>query len=1373
MDYLQRYLAGRPGDLDQRERFAKLMVKMAKYPKHYEECMIVLEDLLRRDPDRDELRRFVVDFAIAKAGLPNEAKVHLDILMAKYPNDGSLEEQYAAIKFFERNYEAAAALYAAAYDHKPDLINAYIGRAFLLRQHLADPGSADAAMAQMARANDANFKAHLVYADYARKYYPDKPDLANVELVKARKLAPDELDVIIFGSELSRAEAQRLRRSSNTVALADAKLAEARAELDRGRKLHPKSVAIHRSRAALEIGESDQPAAIRVLNEGLAELPENVELLLALVDSRIETGDRSGAEANLATLQKLDHPTNRAAYERGRLLMLDGAWLEAARILDTVRINAGEDHGLARSANLMLGRCYEQIGETDRRLEAFARSIPDDIHDPLWSSALRGQAEAYAALGKPDDALRTYQKLAEHYPAIGVRIAKLHLLMELRKPEADRVWSPVRVALDRAVAAAPSLDESTEVQLLRADLLMFQKSDAESRKIVETLFANRPKELPVWVAKAARAYKDSGAVAAVEILEKGRRQLDDPVDLRVAQGLYAADPKDPSAEEKLTKLSEGIEKYTVPARRLLLSKLAESATLAGKDALAGRFWDAVVSVQPDDLAAQLHRFDRNLRAGDEPALARVQKEIERIDGHGGVSAKVSRAHFSMWKARKTESAADLTEAFTLLEDVERIRPDWSRISLSKAVILDRQGKTDAALTAYQTAVDQGENDPIILRRLIELHASKGHFARADEILNRIPADDSAGPDALRLAAEISMRVDSGPRALKFAAKAVPADSKKPDDWAWLGRLRWQAGDREGARAAFQKAVDLDASAPGAWLQLINFLAVNNGKDFEDATEKIESAKTRVPEKDLAIFLAQSYALVARYDLAQKQFQKARTEQPNNARVLLAEAEFLTARQQWSSARDAWERVLTSGTAPGDQAFARQRFAICFAADPDYAISKRAVELLGMDSGGALKKPVENETTEQRRTRALALAMQRDRESKIAAIALLEGDRATLASGDQFLLAKVYNQVGDRKNVRTTMSDLLKTSDKDPFYAAFLTFYTLWLTELKDYDEAALWMTKLEKREPDTLRSAELNIRILAGQQKLPDARVALQKEASKTDAPSGKLAQVAQAAGLLPEAEELWKKYVAANVEKSPEAVLALAQFYGRNNRLQEALDLCEKASATCSPLTVAQVSVGILIGAKPDGAKEAVARVSKMIEDAIRTKGLLESAVQPELAYLRNLAEDYASSIAIFRQQAAERPNPTIPQKNARALALNNLAYLLGLKERKHDEALIHIRTARGLVGDLPELLDTEALILLDRGGMKDLDDARPLLEGLVASTSSAQAYFHLAILENKQGKREEHQIAWTEAKRLGLKLQSLHPLESAYFDRFSHDAR
>src|SRR4051794_12655320 len=59
--HLKRYLLARPDDLDARERLGRVLVGNAKGGKQLLDAYLILDDLLRRDPGRADLRRFVID----------------------------------------------------------------------------------------------------------------------------------------------------------------------------------------------------------------------------------------------------------------------------------------------------------------------------------------------------------------------------------------------------------------------------------------------------------------------------------------------------------------------------------------------------------------------------------------------------------------------------------------------------------------------------------------------------------------------------------------------------------------------------------------------------------------------------------------------------------------------------------------------------------------------------------------------------------------------------------------------------------------------------------------------------------------------------------------------------------------------------------------------------------------------------------------------------------------------------------------------------------------------------------------------------------------------------------------------------------------
>ncbi len=1386
MAYLQRYLVSRPNANEERERFARLLGASAKSSKQLQNAFIVIEDVLRRDPARDSLRKFGVEIALnPNLQLTAEAKGHLEILRGKKPDDGELENLYAYCLGRDGNFQESAELYERAYTHKPDQITAYDSRAFLLREKLSKPDEADKVIRLMVEKNPDLYLAHFLQARYWRSC--GKLEAAAASTALAQRKSPNELPAVLFSAELSLEMCRKLSqtRRPEDIKVAEGKLAEARLELERNIPLHAKSADLHLLYLLKARMEPTPRAAVEALQAGLRASPDNPDLLESLADYQIQSKDSAEAVAALNKLEKMGIPPDRLAFNRANLLILKEDWVLAAESFETVRRNSVGNPQRLRLASLRAGECYEEIGETDRRLEAFTRAIPDDSSDPIWVAALMGQARAYTAMGRIEDALVTYQKLVDH-EELGkiattalVQVARLQVVLVLRTVDpAKQDWKLAEQAVTLAVQTFP---EEIEVLLIQSDLHVLRNRPAEASKIVEALFAKWPKDPAVWIAKASQQYREVSHEAGVAFLERGRRELGDSVEMRLAQARFMTDPKFADAGKRMAALGEQTDKFTKSGCRRLYRGLAELAGQSGNAELAATFWDRVVQVQPSDLAAHLIRFDRFLKADDEANLELVLADIRRVDGENGASRRASLAYHRIWDAQRKAkqnlpNAEILDEALVLLDSLERDRPNWSRVPLGKARVWDLRNNRDEALTQYRRAVDRGVSDPQILRRLVELLAAKGQFTEANDVLSKLPDSASGSADTQRLAAEISLETANPKRALELAAKAIPSDSKNPSDWLWLGRVRDRAGDRAGAGQAYQQAVTLNPKAPDGWLMLIQNLATaskTNPPDFAEAKAKIELAAKEVPESVRTLLLAQCNELIGQYKQAQELYLKARLEKPNDPRVQYAEADFLMKTMQWASAREAWERLIPlTGASAEDKAFAKKMFAICFAADPDYATSQKAVDILEMVPGGELKNPITNETSAQRLTRAQALAMQRDRPSKLFAAGLFEGERANLTPADRFMLAKLYTQLGERKKVRTTMLELLTTSERSPLQLAYLTFFTTWLTDLQDYTEAAIWQTKLEQLQPDAPRTAELQIRILAGKKNLPAAKAALQKLADKPNAQLGAIAQLAERVGLLTEAEEYYKKFEVANQAKRPEVVLARAEFYGRNNRLKEAMEICDRAWENCSPLVVAQASISILASGEPGEIRESIVRVTKKIDEATQTKGIPKAAVQSQMAFLRNLAGDYDGAITIFQSQASA-DQPGVPGKQARALALNNLAYLMAVHRRQHDDALAQIKVARGLIGDNADLLDTQALVLMHRGTKADYEEARPLLEGIVAAAPSGVAYFHLALLEKKQNKKAEKLIAWQDANRLLLKASDLHPMERRDYEAMKSELK
>jgi tetratricopeptide (TPR) repeat protein len=266
----------------------------------------------------------------------------------------------------------------------------------------------------------------------------------------------------------------------------------------------------------------------------------------------------------------------------------------------------------------------------------------------------------------------------------------------------------------------------------------------------------------------------------------------------------------------------------------------------------------------------------------------------------------------------------------------------------------------------------------------------------------------------------------------------------------------------------------------------------------------------------------------------------------------------------------------------------------------------------------------------------------------------------------------------------------------------------------------------------------------------------------------------AQAAVFTPAAEKMYRQYVsqAGSLEdvEGKEAILALAAFLGRQERVAEALDLCEQAWGKCRPEAVAMISLAIC--SKGNADPQQVRRLEQRLT--------AEQAKQPgsiplltALALLCDSQKRYGETEALYRE--------IIQKDRANIPALNNLAYLLAL-QGKGKEAKGYVGNAIEISGRRAELLDTLAVAHLSLGesqpALRALEEAveadgTPLTFLLpaevqqAAAKANALAHFHLAQAHLVAGDRKSAEAAWRRARASRLTDGDLLALEQNAYQK------
>src|SRR5262249_45368444 len=87
--YLRRYLILNRGDIDVRGRLGLLLDETARSDEERTRAFLVLEDVLRDEPERDAIRRQTIDIAM-RLGMYDRGNEHIEYLLRGQQNDAEL-----------------------------------------------------------------------------------------------------------------------------------------------------------------------------------------------------------------------------------------------------------------------------------------------------------------------------------------------------------------------------------------------------------------------------------------------------------------------------------------------------------------------------------------------------------------------------------------------------------------------------------------------------------------------------------------------------------------------------------------------------------------------------------------------------------------------------------------------------------------------------------------------------------------------------------------------------------------------------------------------------------------------------------------------------------------------------------------------------------------------------------------------------------------------------------------------------------------------------------------------------------------------------------------------------------------------------------
>jgi tetratricopeptide (TPR) repeat protein len=1296
---------------------------------------LVYEQALGYHPGDRQLERRCADLALELKRY-SDARRHLKVLLESAPKnsrgepaDPGLEDLLGQCDRGESKFPEAQGWFRKAIAHDKGQVASYDHLARMLRGELGQPVVADQLVEAMVGANPQSARAYLVRWQYQSDF---RPAADPRDLQRALQLGPEDPGVLIAVAGLS-------ERNGD--------IAAARKDLEKGLKIAPENPAFPLRLAQLELRDGHPDRAEAVLRAAVDANPRP-ELMYLLADTLITQSKIDGtnqARDYLARLRKRGLREGYLQQLEARISVQRQRWSEAIVRINTARSLLADDPPMMAKLSLMLAECYGRLGLDDQRLDALLKAAGVETTDAAAGPTL---AEELARAGKLDEAVKIHLQLVDRRPESRLDLVRLLIRQARRQPSEQRNWHEVEQRLQQAEKALPTKTE--ESTLLRADLLMAQGRLDEARTLVEAARSKEPSKVSYRIALAKIAPSQGDFTGALQILDQAEKDLGPSLELRLARLDAWISRGGPEAKAAIAELAKTRTQLAPADQPAFLEALAGGAIRLREIPLAREYLRDRLVLQPDNLQVMMGLFDLVLEANDLAEASELVGKIRQVEGEEGTRWRYGRAVCLINSARRGDTKG-LSTAQTLVSEILARRGDWWGGPFLRGELAELRGDVDAAIPDFLRSIELGNSKPELARRLVGLLYQHQEFDQIDRVVQILQDRGVALEDLTSITALNAIRKQDFARAIALARQAFPEASTRATDHLSLGRILLAAGRREDGEEELRRAVELGPAQPDAWLAYVGYLV--QSKQTDAARDAIEEARKALPKDRVASTVAQCLALVGEAKQAEALYRTSLTEKPNDPATLRAAAGFYVDQRRYDQAQPLLAKLIDpkTGTSVADVAWAN-----------------RARGLLGLGGGrpGGLDQAlalVEQNLKanpydfDDRRWRAILLAARTSRHPE--AIRQLQALDASsrLSPSERFLLAYLYQAEGKPDQYRSEMLGLLAGKEQDPRYLAHFIAFLIGRNEL---DQAGRWLTDLKRQQPASLATLELEASLLKAGERNEDLLALLQARARQSPDEIGAVARLLDQFGFAKQAEEAYQADVARAPEE-PERSLALAQFLARQNRPGEAIEILKKAWTNCPPERVALTALTAYDTPSADQAQKS--QIESWVVEAIQKRPDAAGLV-PRLAAIRYRQGRYDEAETLFRQALAS--NSDNPQ------ALNDLAWVLSQRDpspSKNQEALELVNRAIDIAGDNPTPLDTRAVIFLQLG---QTDRALADLGRAIKLRPTSRVYhFHLARAHLLAKNEAESRRAFQRAEELGLKLETVDPLERESYQKLRRE--
>ena len=1320
LEFYEHFILLNPSNDEARIRYALLLHKMAVSPQDRFRAYTKLSDAARRSPREGKLCRALVPLCLELQRF-NEARDYLLDMRQLGIVEPEMPRYQAEVEIGEKKFDAADLWFQKAVTAAPTDAKLSVQYATFLRTQQGQTDLADSEISRLVKKGGDIAEVRIAAAQYFMRW-GDIDKAATVLTPTAEEPWSKNNEVLLLTIDVAMDRNQRDVAQRN---------------VDIGLKQYPADYRFSLKAVQLAILEGNRERASILIQPLTSKPPKRLEDLWQLINLMIDLGQTEQSETLL--LQLGDKGSSWIGdYLQGRIRFQKADWYAARIRLDRVIQSTQTPPSLVvRLTYLMQAECFGRLGNPDQQANACRAAL--QIEDG-WQPARKMLAATLVSLGQFDEAQRQYRRLPANDADAQTELLRLSIRKNYRLSVPERNWKLAEELLTNL-----SQNAKVDTSIMRLELLTAQDKKEEARKLVDEIRTKDPKQMAPWVYLIETAAQTGDAARLVATIADAERAIGPRAEWSMARIRHLQSVASADLPARLLKTeTEELAKLAVPERERFLAGLRDRYLQVGDALSTERVCRQLADLRPNDTETRFRLFELAANRDDMTTCRSTITDLTRIEGNGGALSAYAEANLLLLKARKGDRNV-IPAARRFISVAIAARPYWLPAKILDAELYELDGQTAKALERYETLAESGQVPIETTRKIVQLLTKAGRYVDARTLLSKLPEQTIAKGGLKGTTVALSLLTSQGEapgaaenrrRGLEDARKTVGPNSTDPKEYLWLGEMALLAGEAGEAETAFRKARDLNVAAPEPWLALVVLFAKTDPKK---ATAELMAAKAKLPEAQLHSLMAAGYEVLGRLKEASEEYVATLAARPNDPYVIRTVAGFQLRTGDWAKAEASLRKLLTISKSDDTIVWARRSLAITLARLGGYIRFQEAETLLAENSSRY------ESTSADRSVRAMILAYQPG--FRREAIQLLENEttnNAAMPPDLRYLLAQLYERDGRWQLAQAELSAILKTHERNPVY---LAHYTRLLLSHGDANSVEPLIERLVAITGETAIAMELRARhaVKSGRPEEAFKRIVAfaATQNLETQLGSARLLEELNAR----EAEALYRDYAKKSLD--PRAILLLAGYLARHDRLSDALTICDAAWKTCPHEAVAQTCVASVRAGKPT--PEDIQRVERGLAAA---KESLPMMIQQ--ADWKQYREQYAEAIAIYRAILVREPKQVV--------ALNNLAFLIAVKDGQTEEAMRLIDAALAVTGPHAEFLDTRAIILTRANRAQE---AIADLQRSIADAPSAVKQFHLTQAYLKANRVQGAVDAYRRAAEQGIKPNDFHPLERPELDR------